>query len=101
MIIIQTTYPSLAKAKKVAKNLLAHKLAACVQFSKITSVYSWKGELQNNKEVLVSIKTLDDFYEPVKKLILATHDYKTPELIVLKVEKASEEYSDWVNELRG
>ena len=48
-LIIKTTYPKMDGAKKLAKILLTKKLAACVQFSKIESLYSWENKILQEK----------------------------------------------------
>ena len=46
-VIIVSTFPNKTITKKIANELVKKKLAACVNITKIDSVYSWKGKIQN------------------------------------------------------
>ena len=57
-IIVFTNLPDREAALKLANELVAKKLAACVNvLSECTSVYRWKGTLETAREVPVLIKT--------------------------------------------
>jgi uncharacterized protein involved in tolerance to divalent cations len=43
-------------AGKIAAALLLRKLAACVQMFPVNSRYVWKGEMREDKEILLLIK---------------------------------------------
>ena len=51
-VIIVSTFPNKTITKKIANQLVKQKLAACVNITKIDSVYSWKGKIQNDSEYL-------------------------------------------------
>ena len=54
-VIIVSTFPNKTKTKKIANALVKKKLAACVNITKIDSVYSLKGKIQNDSEYLTLI----------------------------------------------
>ena len=56
-VIIVSTFPNKTITKKIANELVKKKLAACVNITKIDSVYSWKGKIQNDSEYLAIFKT--------------------------------------------
>ena len=86
IIVIHCTLP--AKHKKVAKDitkvLMKHKLACCVSMvENVRSVFSWDGEICEEKEVLMMIKTRRANYGKVKLVIEDLHPYSVPEIIAL------------------
>lgn len=83
-------------AKKLAKILLTKKLAACVQFSKIESLYSWENKILQEKEILLSIKTTEKLYQKIEKEILANHPYKTPQIIAVEIKNGFKGYFNWI-----
>lgn len=95
-IIIQTTCGCKKEAKKIAKLLVKEKLAACVQFQKIKSVYEWKNELCVDKEVLLSIKTKKENFEIIQRKIKDNHSYDLPEIVAVEISKASNEYLQFI-----
>ena len=56
-VIIVSTFPNKTVTNKIANELVKKKLAACVNITKIDSVYSWKGKIQNDSEYLAIFKT--------------------------------------------
>jgi periplasmic divalent cation tolerance protein len=94
-IIIETTFSKISKAKKLAKILLEKKLTACVQFIPINSMYIWQEKIQNAKEILVAIKTKEEFFPEIAAIIKSNHEYELPEVISKKI-TAAEEYSKWL-----
>jgi periplasmic divalent cation tolerance protein len=98
-IQITTTTETKEEAQKIAQYLVDTKLAACVQVTgPITSIYRWKGKVENAQEWLCLIKTQDDLYDKVEAAIKSQHHYETPEIIAVPIVKGSKEYLNWIDE---
>jgi periplasmic divalent cation tolerance protein len=95
-IIISTTYPNLDKAKNLAKILLEKKLAACLQFCQIESIYNWQHKVTQNSEILVTIKTIEPFYDRIEEIIINDHEYEVPEIISTLINRGSDKYLSWI-----
>jgi periplasmic divalent cation tolerance protein len=97
-IQITTTTETKEQAEKIAKHMVEAKLAACVQIvGPITSIYRWKGKVENAQEWLCLIKTKDDLYNKVEAAIKSLHPYETPEIIAVPILKGSKEYLNWLD----
>ena len=84
-------------AKNIANILLKHKLAACVSMvDKVTSKFSWEGEICEENEVLMMIKTRRTNYAKIKLVIEDMHPYSVPEIIALPIIDCSEDYLKWL-----
>jgi periplasmic divalent cation tolerance protein len=98
-IQITTTTETKEQAENIAKHLVEAKIAACVQIvGQITSIYRWKGKVENAQEWLCLIKTRDDLYNKVEDAIKNLHPYETPEIIAVPIIKGSKEYLIWIDE---
>lgn len=97
IVVIYCTVPSKKIAKNITKVLMKHKLAACVSMvDKVHSVFSWDGEICEEKEVLMMIKTRRANYGKVKLVIEDMHSYSVPEIIALPIVDCSEDYLKWL-----
>ena len=102
VIIILTNLPDREAAVKLANALVANKLAACVNvLSGCTSVYRWKGTIENAQEVPVLIKTRAARYAEIEAAIRALHPYELPEIIAVPVVRGSDDYLRWVADETG
>ena len=97
-IQISTTTETKEQAQKIAQHMVETNLAACVQITgPITSIYRWKGKMENSQEWLCLIKTQDDLYNKVETAIKSLHPYETPEIIAVPILKGSKEYLNWLD----
>ena len=97
IIVIYSTVPNKKIAKSIIKILMKHKLAACVSMvDNVKSVFSWDGEICEEKEVLLMIKTRRANYGKVKLVIEDLHSYSVPEIIALPIVDCSEDYLKWL-----
>ncbi len=96
--IVKTSESNFENAKNLANAILSMKLAACVSFSEINSIYWWEGKLEESSEVELTIKTNLDLLSEVLKTIKDIHSYKLPEIICLKA-SANSEYNQWIKEV--
>ncbi len=98
--IFLVTVPNIEEGKKIAKLLVESKLAACVNIiHNILSIYRWKGEIEEDNEYLLLIKTIEENNKLIIQKINEIHSYETPECIGFKIEKGSEKYLNWITEV--
>jgi periplasmic divalent cation tolerance protein len=95
-IAIMTTTDSLDEARSIAAALVERKLAACAQISSIQSFYTWEGEVQDDDEFRVLIKTTGDRYADVESAILELHSYDLPAIVAFDIAHAYGPYAEWV-----
>ena len=96
-IFVYTTFGTQENAKVVAKALVEAKLVSCANiFPAIESVYSWEGAVQNDQEIVVIFKTQEALFPSVRDKILELHDYDTPCIVSLPIEKGHQPFLDWI-----
>lgn len=98
-LVVITTCGSQDEAENLASQIIKSKLAACVQLSNITSYYIWDGEVNNDPEVKLLIKTRKALYDQLEAMIKNLHSYDVPEIIALPVLSGLKDYLDWIDEV--
>ena len=66
-VIIVSTFPSKQSVTSIANKLVKKKLAACVNITNISSIYAWKGKIENQSEYLALFKTSKKNQSKLKK----------------------------------
>ena len=97
-VFIVSTYPNKKSILKIANELVKNKTIACVNISKIDSVYSWNGKIQNSLEYIVIFKTVTKNKIKLKKIIEETHPYDVPEIAEIDVTSINKSYLKWLIE---
>jgi len=95
VLFLITTVPNQLLAEQIAKELIEVKLAACVSIKEIKSIYKWQGNIEENKEFEITIKSLP---ENLNELILILKDkisYEIPQLIY-KIFDSENSYFQWM-----
>jgi len=102
-VMIISTYPDKESVSRVANIAVESKLAACVNYTPINSVYSWKGKIEDTKEFLALFKTTKDAKQKLKEMITRSHPYTVPEIVEIKMDDINLLYVKWLEEstLRG
>jgi periplasmic divalent cation tolerance protein len=102
-VMIVSTYPDKKSISRASHIVVEKKLAACVNYTKINSVYTWKNKIQNTTEFLALFKTTTGSKQKLKETIAKTHPYEVPEIVELKMNSVSLPYMKWLEEstLRG
>ena len=94
--VVLVTVASLSEGQEIATALIKDKLAACVNLFPIDSIYLWQGEVQQDREYQLIIKTdLNKFVELSAK-IKTLHSYEVPEIIALPIVNGSQAYLNWL-----
>ena len=97
-IIIISTYPNKNSINKIANKLVKDKIIACVNITKISSIYSWQGKIKNTSEYLALFKTTQKNKKSLKEKIKATHPYKVPEIAEINITSINKSYLKWLVE---
>ncbi len=96
-ILVFSTAPTRESARDIAKRLVEEKLAACVQVVPgLISFYIWQGQLCDEPEFLLLIKSRADLFDRVAQRIRSLHDYTVPEIVSLRIAEGSKEYLAWM-----
>ena len=95
-VIIVSTFPSKQSVMGIANKLVKKKLVACVNMTKISSVYTWKGKVQNQNEYLAFFKTTKKNQLTLKKELKKLHPYDVPEIAEINVESVNQPYMKWL-----
>jgi periplasmic divalent cation tolerance protein len=97
--IVLSTAGSEDEARKIARQLIGRRLAACVNIvPRIESIYRWQDKVESSQEWLLLIKTSADRFASVRDAIRELHSYELPECIAIKVEDGSASYLQWIDE---
>jgi periplasmic divalent cation tolerance protein len=96
-LLVITNLPDRDAAMQLAAALVGERLAACVNvLAGCTSVYRWKGAVEEAQEVPLLIKTNAARYPEVEAGIRRLHPYEVPEIIALRVVDGLPEYLAWI-----
>src|SRR5262245_1451177 len=96
-IVVLTTAPDAATARKLARRLVERKLAACVSCREgWTSIYRWKGKVERARETLLVIKTAERRFAKLAQEIETLHPYDVPEIVALPVKRGARKYLSWL-----
>lgn len=95
-VIVLTTLGESTDAVAFARVLVSDRLAACVNvLPAMTSLYWWKGSIEEDRERQLVIKTTRDRVDAIEARFHELHPYELPEFIVLSGE-ASSAYLQWL-----
>ena len=99
VLIVLTNCPDEATAERIRRELVAARLAACVnQLSAVRSTYHCQGKVEETTEVPLLIKTTRERYPALEARLRQLHPYTVPEIVVVPVETGCPDYLLWVIE---
>lgn len=97
-LVILTTLPTSASARKLTGLVLKKRLAACINLLPSESFFWWKGRIDRAKEQLLFIKTRASHFEKLRRLIERHHPYSVPEIIAFPIQKGNASYLKWLED---
>jgi periplasmic divalent cation tolerance protein len=96
VMIFSTASPD--NARDIAHAVIGRHLAACVNCTPVRSLYRWKGEICDDEEVLMIIKTVRSRAEELIAAIRTLHTYEVPEIVLLPLIGGYYPYLAWIRE---
>ena len=98
-VIVLTTLPADADGPAFARGLLEERLAACVNLMQpMESIYRWEGEVAQETERQVVIKTSRERVVTLWERVRELHPYDVPEFLVIPIVDGNDAYLRWVAE---
>ena len=96
---IYMTVGSRDEARKIGKELVSARLAACVNIlDNMNSFYMWQGELQDDTEVVMIAKTTEDRLPELINKVKSLHSYDCPCIVSLPVMHGYQPFLNWIAE---
>ncbi|XP_073455657.1 protein CutA homolog isoform X1 [Aquarana catesbeiana] len=87
-------------AKDIARGILEKKLAASVNIMpKSSSLYIWKGEIEESTEVLLIVKTRTAKINELSGYVRYVHPFETPDILTVPIGDGNPDYFRWLEDV--
>lgn len=97
VLVVLTTVPDAEVGRRIARELVERRLAACVQILPgIQSTYRWQGAIEESSEVLVLAKSTRGRLLELQAALHELHPYAVPECVALEAAHVAEPYRAWL-----
>lgn len=98
MVFITTA--SEEEAAKLGRAVVEEGLAACVNIvPRIRSIFRWQGQVSEEAETLMVVKTRAGLFDALAARAKALHSYDVPEVIAVPIAQGSPAYLSWIREV--
>ncbi len=96
-VVVLTSVATADAAATLVRALLDRRLIACgTILPAARSLYRWEGEVADEAEVVVLLKTRRERLGSLKRAFDELHPFEVPELIAIGVEDGSRAYLAWL-----
>lgn len=94
---VMVACPDRETAMAIARSVVSERLAACANVgAEISSVYRWKGAVEEATETPVFLKTRADLFGQLSARVREQHPYETPCIIATEIAAIDAEYAVWL-----
>jgi len=96
---IYITTSNKEEARKIGRELVQSRLAACVNIiDNMNSMYWWEGEVQDDDETVLIAKTREALIPELIEKVKSIHSYSCPCIVSLPILNGNRAYLDWLAE---
>jgi len=98
-ITVLVTVGNAENAAQLARALVEERLAACGNvIPNLRSIYRWRGEIHDEGEALLILKTRAGLFERLRARVAELHSYEVPEIVALEIEAGHGPFLDWIDD---
>jgi periplasmic divalent cation tolerance protein len=95
--VVLCTVPSEEVGVNIARTLLDERLVACVNIVPgVRSLYRYQGKLEDERELLLVLKTRRALYARLEARVRELHPYEVCEVLLLEVGAGAAPYLAWI-----
>ena len=95
--LVYVTVENFEQAEKIAELAIKNKFCACANiFPEIHSMFEWEGKINLEKETVLILKTIENKFKNLEKLINKNHTYETPCILKLDISKGNKKFLNWL-----
>lgn len=99
IVVVFLTGPTAEELRAIGRALVEERLAACVNvLPGATSVYRWRGAVEESAEALGIAKTTLARVSLLEARVRELHPYEMPEILACGSAGGSSDYMDWIRE---
>ncbi len=96
---IYMTAGSKDEARKIGKELVISRLAACVNIlDNMNSFYMWEGKVQDDTEIVMIAKTTEDRVPELVEKVKSLHSYDCPCIVSIPILDGNQAFLDLIAE---
>jgi len=96
-VMVISTFANHDSARQFGTAAVESQLVACVNLIPgVSSIYQWKGKIEEEAEVIALMKTSEGKLEALEAFLQENHPYEEPECIVVPIEAGSTGYLNWI-----
>ena len=96
-IVVFVTTSSEEEAGRIGRDIVERRLAACANIlGPIRSIFRWEGQVSEETERLLIIKSQRSRFEELAGRVKELHSYQVPEIIAVPIFTGWPPYLEWV-----
>lgn len=96
-VLVYVTVPDSDCGSKIGRQMVMQRLAACANLiPAIQSFYWWDGQVQEDNEALLLLKTRETLVPQLMDAIAKEHPYDVPAISVISLSKVHGPYLKWL-----
>jgi periplasmic divalent cation tolerance protein len=96
-LIVFTAFAKEEDAARVVRVLVEERLIACGNLMPgARSLYRWKGEVADERETIVLMKTRKQDWAALMSRLSELHPYDTPECVAVRIAAGAPKYMAWL-----
>ncbi len=96
--IVYITAGDMDEARKIARVLVEERLAACANIFPVTSIFRWKGKIEESSEFGIIVKTKTAKVREIEEKVKEIHSYEVPCVVSFRMDKGSSDYLKWIED---
>lgn len=102
LVLLYVTCANHQEALRIARILVEERLVACANIMpQHTAVYGWEGQVRDEPEVAMLLKTQAEMTARVSERIKSLHSYSIPCVVALPIQGGNPDFLLWIGQQVG